>query len=95
MARFKMKYKYFMGGLQITFKVWSNGEIDIKLDDNFALSIGYFDACNLKRKNKAFQMAINTDWARVDKSGKIFLFSDLGLVPLGCFSIYGDWGLHY
>ena len=30
MARFKLKYKYFMGGLQITFKVWSNGEIDIK-----------------------------------------------------------------
>lgn len=28
MARFKLKYKYFMGGLQITFKVWSNGEID-------------------------------------------------------------------
>ena len=29
MARFKMKYKYFMGVIQITFKVWSDGKIDI------------------------------------------------------------------
>ena len=29
------------------------------------------------------------------KEGKIFLFSDKGLIPLGCCSIYGDWDLHY
>ena len=95
MARFKMKYKYFIGVVQITFKVWSDGNIDIKLDDNFALSIGYGSAYAMKKGCKAFQMATNTDWARVDEKGKIFLFSDKGLIPLGCCSIYGDWDLHY
>ena len=95
MERYKMKYKYFMGVVQITFKVWSDGKIDIKLDDNFALSIGYGSAYAMKKGCKAFQMAINTDWARVDETGKIFLFSDKGLIPLGCCSIYGDWDLHY
>ena len=89
MERYKMKYKYFMGVVQITFKVWSDGKIDIKLDDNFALSIGYGSAYAMKKGCKAFQMAINTDWARVDETGKIFLFSDKGLIPLGCCSIYG------
>lgn len=28
MERYKMKYKYFMGVVQITFKVWSDGKID-------------------------------------------------------------------
>lgn len=91
MARFKMKYKYFLGSLQITFKVWSDGKVDVKLDDNFALSIGYGNACAMKKRNKTFQVAINSDWARVDEKGGIFLFASDGLVPLGCFTIYGDW----
>lgn len=91
MARYKMKYKYFLGNLQITFKVWSNGNVDIKLDDNFALSIGYLNANALQKRNKAFQMAVNTGWARVDEKGSILLFASDGFVPLGCFSIYGDW----
>lgn len=92
MARYRMKYKYFLGCLQITFKVWSDGKVDVKLDDNFALSIGYGDADAMKKKHRTFQIALNTDWARVDEKGRIFLFSpDGGFVPLGSFSIYGDW----
>lgn len=91
MARYKMKYKYFLGSLQITFKVWSDGKVDVRLDDNFALSIGYLDACAMKKRNKAFQMAVNSDWARVDEKGSILLFASDGFVPLGCFTIYGDW----
>lgn len=90
MARFKMRYKFFMGIYQITFKVWSNGKTDIKLDDNFALSIGYGSARAMKKRDKAFQMATNTDWARVDEKGRILLFSDNGLIPMECFSISGN-----
>lgn len=89
-----MKYKYFLGSLQITFKVWSDGKIDIKLDDNFALSIGYLDACAMKKRNKVFQMATNTEWARV-KDGKVLLFSNDGFMHLGSYTIYGDLDLHY
>ena len=94
MARFRMKYKYFFGCMQITFKVWSNGNVDVKLDDNFALSVGYGSAFALRKRNKVFQMATNTEWARV-QDGKVLLFSNDGFMHLGSYTIYGDLDLHY
>lgn len=81
MKKFDLKYKYVLGSLQITFRVWRDGVADVKLDDNLALSMGYFDARTFRKKHRAFEDAIDLDWLRI-VGGKIFIYGKDDFIPI-------------
>lgn len=83
MEKYKIRHRCFCGGIKITFRVWKDGEVDIKLDDTFAFVLGFPNAKEWKKGNSAFVNAIDSDWARVNR-GRAFLYGSDGFIPLDC-----------
>lgn len=75
----RYRYKYIWGCLQITFRLSTDGKIDVRIDDGFAILMGYMDARGIVKNCKAFKDATNTEWARVEKKGKVYLYKANGL----------------
>lgn len=72
----RYRYKYLWGVLQITFRVATDGTIDVRLDDCFALAVGYMDARGMLKCCKPMDGVTNKYWARVEKGKVYFYVSD-------------------